>query len=554
MKRNLVLVLVVLLALTVAFPLTQTRAQNVTTVKIYIGKTAAYINGTKEVLDQPPVIMNNRTMVPIRFVSEAMGANVQWNGTERTVTITLGKDIVVLKINDVKAKANGYDVYIDAAPTIIAKTSRTVVPVRFVAETLGMDVSWNGIERSVTIKYSPDWKPIVVTFWNAMKYKQGETLHDLVKEFNATHPRIEIKNVDFADYSALQQKTVAAIAAGEPSVLAQAYESWTAQYLTGGYLVPIEKFVNGPDGLLKKDRKDFFQNMWKDGYLPDGKMWMFPFNKSDMVIYYNPKMLEANGISGPPKTWAEFKKDCEILTKADGSQWGASYTPLSYLWYARVYEYGGEVLSKDFRHVLFDKTNGALEATRDMNDMVRKGYVHITSGYSYEADFSNERCAFIFSTIAGLYYIKKAVGNKFAFAEAPLPAGPSGQHSIMFGTNVVIFGTESTILQQNAAWKFVKWFTEPRQTARWAIGTGYLPVRKSSFNLPFMKEYLSEHPELRAGYDQIPTCLFVPPIAAWNQSIRDITAELQKIYLGKISPDDGIKELAAKIRADIGEK
>ncbi len=133
MKKYLALILAVLMAATVIVPFTKTAAESVTAVKIYIGKPVAYVNGTEKPLDQPPVIMNNRTMVPIRFVSEAMGANVQWNGKERTVTITLGKNIAMLKIDDVKAQANGYDVYLDAAPTIIAKTSRTVVPVRFVA-------------------------------------------------------------------------------------------------------------------------------------------------------------------------------------------------------------------------------------------------------------------------------------------------------------------------------------------------------------------------------------------------------------------------------------
>ncbi len=69
-----------------------------------------------------------------------------------------------------------------------------------------------------------------------------------------------------------------------------------------------------------------------------------------------------------------------------------------------------------------------------------------------------------------------------------------------------------------------------------------------------MKQYILDHPELKAGYDQLHNCIVVPPIADWNPSIRDITAELQKIYLGKISPENGIKELAAKIRANIGEK
>lgn len=556
MKKYLALILAVLMAATVIVPFTKTTAESVTTVKIYIGKPVAYVNGAEKSLDQPPVIMNNRTMVPIRFVSEAMGAKVQWNGKERTVTITLGKNIAVLKIDDAKAQANGYDVYLDAAPTIIAKTSRTVVPVRFVAETLGMDVSWNGKERSVAIKYSPEWKPVKVSFWNAMNYKQGDTLNALIKEFNATHPRVEIDGMSFSGYSPLQQKTIAAIAAGNPPVLTQAYENWVAQYITGGYLIPMEKFVYGPEGLLKKDREDFFKNMWDDGYLPDGKLWMLPFNKSNVVMYYNADMLKKNGLS-VPKTWDEFEKDCKILTKSDGSQWGASYSPSVDLWYARVYEYGGQVLSDDYRKVVVDQTPtadkpAALTAIEKFNDLVKNGEMHITTGYSFQTDFGNQRCAFIFASVASYYYINKAVGGKFKFAEAPIPAGPAGQHSVMYGTNVVIFGSNSSVEQQNGAWKFVKWFTSPRQTARWSIGSGYLPVRKSALQLPILKNFLAEHPDLRAGYDQLPNCLVEPPISAWNPSRRDIRSELQKIYLGKISPEDGLKELATKLRANLG--
>jgi len=551
MKKIIVLVVALLLVATIIVPITKSTAENVTTVKIYIGEPTAYVNGAKKPLDQPPIIMNNRTMVPIRFVSEAMGAKVDWNGTERKVTITLGDNVAILKIDNVKAQANGYDVYLDSAPTIIAKTARTVVPVRFVAETLGMEVTWNGTERSVTIKYSSEWKPVEVSFWHAMNYKQGETLDGLIKEYNATHPRTEIKGTAHSGYSPLQQKTIAAIAGGNPPVITQAYENWVAQYITGGYLTPMEKFVDGPNGLLKKDQEDFFPNMWADGYLPDGKFWMLPFNKSNIVMYYNADMLKANGIA-VPKTWDEFEKACKMLTKEDGSQWGASISPAVDLWYARVYEYGGEVLTKNYKDVAFDKTNAALEATKAMNDMVQNKYVHITTGYNYQTDFGNQKCAFNFASVASYYYMNKAVGGKFKFAEAPLPAGPSGQHSVMYGTNVVIFGTTSTPEQQNSAWDFIKWFTSPGQTARWAIGSGYLPVRKSALEVTELKEFLANHPDTRAGYDQLANCVVQPPISAWNQSRNDVTAELQKIYLGKISPEDGLKELAVKLRANLG--
>ncbi|MCD6107048.1 MAG: extracellular solute-binding protein [Caldisericaceae bacterium] len=553
MKKIIALVVALFLVGTILVPMARINAENVTAVKIYIDKSTAYVNGKATTLDQPPVIMNNRTMVPIRFVTEAMGATVDWSNEERKVTITLGENIAILKIDDAKAQANGYDVYLDSAPTIIVKTSRTVVPVRFVAETLGMEVTWNGTERSVLIKHSPDWQPVEVSFWHAMNYTQGEVLDSLIEEYNATHPRTEIQGTVFSSYNPLQQKTIAAIAGGNPPVLTQAYENWVAEYITGGYLTPMEKFVNGANGILKSDREDFFENMWANGYLPDGKMWMLPFNKSNIVMYYNVDMLEENGIA-VPKTWDQFEEACKLLTKEDNSQWGCSYTPSVDLWYARVYEYGGEVLSKDNRKVLLDKTSAALNATTAMNDMIQNGYIHVTSGYNYQTDYGNQKCAFTFASVASYYYMNKAVGGRFQFAEAPLPAGPAGQHSVMYGTNVVIFGSTSSQAQQDGAWDFVKWFTSPRKTAQWAMGTGYLPVRKSALELPEMKEFLANHPEVHAGYDQLANCVMQPPISAWNNSRRDVNATLEKIYLGKISPEGGLKELTVKLKANIGEK
>jgi len=554
MKKLIAVIAIVALLFSFVQVVPSVKAENVKTIVIYVGKTTGTIDGKSTTLDQAPVIVNGRTMVPIRFISEAFGATVDWNSQTREATIKLLNNTIVLKIDSPTATVNNYTVYLDAPAQIIKATGRTVVPLRFVSDSLGADITWNGTDKSVTVKFSPDWisNPVQITFWHAMQAALGQALTKLIDEFNATHPRYKIVQTAVANYSSLQQKTTAAVTAGQPPVLTQAYENWVANYMLGNLLTPMEKFVKDPSmGLSQADINDFFPIMWKDGYMPDGKMWMLPFNKSVDVMFYNVDMLQEAGFDHPPATWDEFATMCKALTKADGSQWGASLGAPVDLWYAMVYEWGGKVLSDDYRNVLFDKDNNVLNMVSFMNDLYKNGYIHFTTGYNYQTDFGNKKCAFIFSTVAGYTYIDQAVGGKFKWAEAPLPAGPKGRFTALQGTNVVIFGQKYSADVQRGAWEFVKWFDAPYQTARWSIDTGYLPVRKSALDLPVFKQFLSEHPERKAGFDSLNYAIIEPPTKEWNQARTDISAELQKIYLQKISPADGLKELGAKLRSYI---
>ena len=102
--------------------------------------------------DVAPFIQNDRTMVPIRFISETLGYEVGWNNDARLVTVK-GKDTSIeLKIDSKKAKVNGKDLELDA-PAII-KSERTFVPLRFVAENLKAEVKWDNDNFKVIIKDS----------------------------------------------------------------------------------------------------------------------------------------------------------------------------------------------------------------------------------------------------------------------------------------------------------------------------------------------------------------------------------------------------------------
>ena len=93
---------------------------------------------------------NQTTMVPLRGVIDRFGADLAWDAENRTVTVTKGEDTVVLSVDVYKAQVNRKIHDLDIPPII--NRNRTFIPLRFVTEGLGLEVTWNADEKSVTIK------------------------------------------------------------------------------------------------------------------------------------------------------------------------------------------------------------------------------------------------------------------------------------------------------------------------------------------------------------------------------------------------------------------
>ena len=107
------------------------------------------VNGNTLTMDQNPIIVEGRTLVPLRAIFEALGATVSWDDSTKTAGGTLGAKSVSLQINNTVAKVDGKDVTLDVPAQIV--NSRTLVPVRFISESLGANVGWNGETRTVTV-------------------------------------------------------------------------------------------------------------------------------------------------------------------------------------------------------------------------------------------------------------------------------------------------------------------------------------------------------------------------------------------------------------------
>ncbi len=99
--------------------------------------------------DQPATLVDDRTLVPLRGIFEALGAYVYWADETQTVTGIKGDTTVVLRIGDQNASVNGKNVTLDVPPQLI--NSRTMVPVRFISESLGAAVNWEDETQTVYI-------------------------------------------------------------------------------------------------------------------------------------------------------------------------------------------------------------------------------------------------------------------------------------------------------------------------------------------------------------------------------------------------------------------
>lgn len=132
--------------------------ENTRLIKMKINDVNYTVNGQAKKMDAKPFISNSRTLVPLRFIIEAIGGDVQWDGDTRVVTVNSKGKNIILPIDSKKITVDGKEIAIDQAAII--KGDRTYVPIRFVAENLGMNVNYINESREIEISYFEDKKDL----------------------------------------------------------------------------------------------------------------------------------------------------------------------------------------------------------------------------------------------------------------------------------------------------------------------------------------------------------------------------------------------------------
>ncbi len=385
--------------------------------------------------------------------------------------------------------------------------------------------------------------PVAVTFWHGMSGVLNPSINELTEEFNKLNPGILVNAQYQGTYSVLNQKLIASVAAGNPPTLTQVFPTWTEQLIRANAIVPMEKFIKGPYGLSSAELNSFYPALLKANTFR-GVIWTLPFNKSVYLLFYNADLLKQNNLK-VPATWDELVRVARALTLEQGGRvvrYGFVVRPTVDYFSIMLLTNGGRFLKPYGKLVDFNSEAG-VEALQFLVDLVQKHKVaYVIPGFA-DADFGAGRTAMYIATSPGVSFAQAAVAGKFQMGVATLPYRKV-QTTLLSGTDVAITA-KATPEQQLAAWKYVKYITGPVGTARWALRTNYLPVRRQA-QRTLQSVYERQNPLLLPNLASLPIAQTEPSIAEW-QEVRDIMdAAMEAALLGKLTPKEALDDAAAK--------
>jgi multiple sugar transport system substrate-binding protein len=389
--------------------------------------------------------------------------------------------------------------------------------------------------------------PVSITFWHGMNGTdpgtQGGALQELVNQYKQVAPNVTI-NLDFTPYTGneLEQKVTGAIVAHNTPDMVQAFESDVAAWYDAGAIAPLDDYVK--NSLTDADLADIQKALLDSGRFPQyqNQLLSFPFNRSIYIVYYNKPELTKVGFPDGPKTWDEVTAACAKIV-ADMPCYAVQPSPDSFI--PVVWGRGGDVISADFKQATFNGPEGVAALTFDVNN-IKNNTAYLSKGFDWQNDFGAKKVAMSPpTTIAGDPFIAKAVNGSFDIGIAPIPtAAGKPVKSLFSGTNLAIM--KSTPEKQQAAWDFIKWLTETKQSAYWTVQTTYLPVRKSALNEQNLKDFIAQTPRVQVALDLIPTGASGISVAGWADARTYLQDAVTAAYSLTADPKQALDDAAAK--------
>jgi sn-glycerol 3-phosphate transport system substrate-binding protein len=313
-----------------------------------------------------------------------------------------------------------------------------------------------------------------------------------------------------------------------------------------GAIAPIDDFVK-----TDADRawlKSFFPAFLLNGQF-DNKTWGVPFQRSTVVLYWNKQLFKEAGLdpNKPPQTWAETISMGQKLTKKDASgnvtQWGIQVPSSGFpYWLFQGFstQNGGILANPAGNAVKYDDPK-VVEALQYWVDLSRKHGIHppgVVEWGTTPRDFLERKVAMIWTTTGNLTNIRS--NAKFDFGVAMLPAGER-RGSPTGGGNFFIF-KKATAAEQEGAYKFAQWLTQPERAAQWSIDTGYVAVSPASYETAALKKYAADFPPALVARDQLPHAVAELSTHDNQRVTKALNDGLQAALTGAKTPAQAMKD------------
>ena len=364
-------------------------------------------------------------------------------------------------------------------------------------------------------------------------------MNSLCEQYNAEHEGVIVEPIFAGDYVQTMQRTLTSSKAGNPPDLAllTSADVWTA--VDEGIILPLQPFIDAEgEGFLDR----FFPGMLEDSKVA-GEFYAIPFQKSTPIFYYNKDMFREAGLDPEvaPQNWEELEEYAAKLTTAD--RYGLEVPIDQWLMSIFIMQNGGEINNIEGTETYLDSPE-AIEAMEYLLSLVQKGYMPAKRLFGdSSSDFVAGKTAMMYNSTGSLAFVRDSAS--FDWGVAFLPMGKERIVATGGGQFVISNGTSPA--RQQAAWDFAKWMTEPEQTAKWSIGSGFIAVSPEAFELPEMVEYTNALPQAIVARDQLQYAVGEPPKTHDARQVSQAMASMfESILAGQISPADGMADLQAQ--------
>ncbi|MEJ5992062.1 ABC transporter substrate-binding protein [Ramlibacter sp. PS3R-8] len=334
----------------------------------------------------------------------------------------------------------------------------------------------------------------------------AKSIDGFAADFMKANPGIKVTPIYAGTYQETLVKALTAHKSGTPPVTSVLLSTDMFTLIDEDAIVPIDNFVKTAD-----DRA------WLNSFYPafmmnsrtGGKTWGVPFQRSTVVMYYNKELFKEAGLNPnqPPQTWADLKTTATKLTKKDASgkvtQWGVQIpsSGFPYWLFQTLTTTNGAILANEAgTQVKFDDPK-VIEALQYWVDLGKAG-IHppgVVEWGTTPKDFFEKKVAMMYTTTGNLTNVKN--NAKFDFGVAMIP-GNTRKGSPTGGGNFHIF-KKATPAQQEAAFKFIKWVTQPETAAQWSMDTGYVAVSEAAYGTDTLRKYGRDFPAALVARDQL---------------------------------------------------
>ncbi|SDM21497.1 carbohydrate ABC transporter substrate-binding protein, CUT1 family [Paenibacillus sp. OK060] len=405
-------------------------------------------------------------------------------------------------------------------------------------------------DANTTLDQTPK-EPVEISFYYPVNVGGPLTkvIDGMSASFMEKFPDIKVKPVYTGNYGDNTIKIQAGVQAKQPPDVAVMMSTELYSMMNTDAIIPLDDFI-AKDAEYNKD--DFYPAFVEDTQA-DGHTYSVPFQRSTIILYYNKDMFKAAGLdpNKPPTNWDELveyagklNRDGHTGLEIPGND--DSYWMFQMLARQNTSDPKQSIMGDDGRKANFN-TPENVEALQFWLDLSHKYKVMPEGVIDWAAtptDFIEGKTAMMMHTSGNLTNVK--TNAKFDFGVAFAPANkqygsPTG------GGNMYIF-KDTTPEKQAAAWEFAKYMTAPEQAALFSSSSGYVGVRKSTYDTDAMKAYTDGFPQALVARDQLQYAFRELSTHNHGKVSSALTNQIQSALAGKIDAASALK--AAQEEAD----